>query len=57
MSGKEKSSREKPRKRIQTQIHRRKKAKAIYPLTDEWDYSQATPPQKLKRLPKDMPKA
>ena len=43
-----------PPKRINTQIHRRKKAKAVSPLTDEWESSQATPPKGLKRPPQDM---
>ncbi len=34
---------EKPR--IQTQIHRRKKAKAVPPLHDEWDSQSPDPPQ------------
>ena len=40
--------------RIQTQIHRRKKAKAVSPLTDEWESEQAGPPKGLKRPPQDM---
>ena len=51
---KEKSSDDKAPKRIQTQIHRRKKAKAVSPLTSEWDNSQAGPPKGLKRPPQDM---
>ena len=43
-----------PPKRIETQIHRRKKAKAVSPLTDEWEGSQAGPPKGLKRPPQDM---
>ena len=43
-----------PPKRIETQIHRRKKAKAVSPLTDEWESSQSDPPKGLKRPPKDM---
>lgn len=43
-----------PPKRIETQIHRRKKAKAVSPLTDEWENSQAGPPKGLKRPPQDM---
>ena len=43
-----------PPKRIQTQIHRRKKAKAVSPLTNEWESSQADPPKGLKRPPQDM---
>ena len=46
-----------PRRRIQTQIHRRKKAKPVYPLTDEWEQSQDSPPKGLKRLPEDMSKS
>lgn len=41
-------------KRINTQIHRRKKAKAVSPLTDEWESSQVGPPKGLKRPPQDM---
>lgn len=51
---KDKPSAEKSPKRIQTQIHRRKKAKAVSPLTDEWESSQAAPPKGLKRPPQDM---
>ena len=51
---KERPSAETPPKRIQTQIHRRKKAKAVSPLTNEWDRSQAGPPKGLKRPPQDM---
>ena len=43
-----------PPKRINTQIHRRKKAAAVSPLTDEWENSQAGPPKGLKRPPQDM---
>ena len=43
-----------PPKRINTQIHRRKKAKAVSPLTDEWENSQTAPPKGLKRPPQDM---
>ena len=46
-----------PRRRIQTQIHRRKKAKPVYPLTDEWEQSQDSFPKGLKRPPEDMPKS
>jgi len=45
------------RRRIQTQIHRRKKAKPTYPMTDEWEQSQDSPPKGLKQLPEDMPKS
>ena len=30
--------------RIQTQIHRRQKAKAVPPMEDEWDDQSKTPP-------------
>lgn len=43
-----------PPKRIQTQIHRRKKAKAVSPLTNEWESSQSEPPKDLKRPSQDM---
>lgn len=33
-----------PKKRIQTQIHRRQKAKAVSPLEDEWNDQSNTPP-------------
>ena len=51
---KKRQSNEAPPKRINTQIHRRKKAKAVSPLTDEWEASQAAPPKGLKRPPQDM---
>jgi len=44
--------------RIQTQIHRRKKAKAVPPMEDEWDDQSETPPNlrtsssKMKKSPK-----
>ncbi|MDT7042272.1 hypothetical protein [Candidatus Nitronereus thalassa] len=50
-------SKDPPPRRIQTQIHRRNKAKAVYPLTDEWENSQESPPKGLKRPPEDMPKS
>ena len=53
----EKQSDGKSPQRIQTQIHRRKKAKAVYPLTNEWESSQAEPPKGLKRPPQDMRKS
>lgn len=43
--------------RIQTQIHRRKKAKAVAPLTNEWERARAMPPKNLKRPPRDMQKS
>ena len=41
--------RDRPR-RIETQIHRRKKAKALSALESEWDHVGQTPPSHL-RLP------
>ena len=57
-----KEDREKPSEgkaphRIQTQIHRRKKAKAVAPLTNEWERSQSLPPKNLKRSSQDMRKS
>ena len=43
--------------RIETQIHRRKKAKAVTPLTNEWERSRTMPPKNLKRSPQDMQKS
>lgn len=34
--------------RIETQIHRRRKAKALSPLEPEWDISQPSPPSQLR---------
>lgn len=34
--------------RIETQIHRRKKAKALSPLTAEWDVQHPDSPPKLR---------
>jgi hypothetical protein len=34
--------------RIETQIHRRKKAKALSPLTAEWDARRPDSPAKLR---------
>ncbi|MFM8552890.1 MAG: hypothetical protein ACKOCD_11390 [Nitrospiraceae bacterium] len=42
----------KPR-RIETQIHRRSKAKARYPLQAEWDVASGEAPQGL-RTPQDQ---
>lgn len=44
-----------PGGRISTQIHRRKKAKAVHPLTDEWEATQPDPPANLK-TPSDQMK-
>ncbi len=44
--------------RIQTQIHRRQKAKAVPPMKDEWDDQSKIPPNlrtpssKMKKSPK-----
>lgn len=46
----------KPKPRIETQIHRRKKAKAVYPLTDEWEDSLPAPGGKFKMPPENMKK-
>ncbi len=43
--------------RIHTQIHRRNKAGAVAPLTDEWDRTRPSPPQTLKRPPREMRKS
>lgn len=37
--------------RIETQIHRRRKAKALSPLEPEWDISQSAPPSQLRMSP------
>ena len=41
--------------RIETQIHRRKKAKALSPLTAEWDARRPDNPPKL-RMPSNRMK-
>ena len=38
------ASPESSKNRIQTQIHRRKKAKAVLPMQDEWDEQTGLPP-------------
>lgn len=46
-----------PRKgRIETQIHRRKKAKAVLPLESEWQSDSATPPLNLRMPSSTMAK-
>ena len=40
-----------PSPRIETQIHRRKKAKAVSPLKTEWEESQNAPPVHLRMPP------
>lgn len=42
--------------RIETQIHRRRKAKALSPLESEWDSSQLEPPSQL-RMPPSPPRS
>jgi hypothetical protein len=44
-----------PKRRIETQIHRRKKAKAVPPLEAEWDVQSGSPPSDL-RMPSDKMK-
>lgn len=43
--------------RIETQIHRRKKAKALSPLTPEWDVRRPDAPAKLRMPSSRMRKA
>ena len=45
-----------PPKRIWTQIHRRKKAKAEPQMTDEWEDQAQTPPSNLRMPPENMEK-
>lgn len=46
-----------PRKqRLETQIHRRKKVKAVLPLQAEWDSGSAHPPTELRMPPGRMKK-
>jgi hypothetical protein len=45
-----------PRRRIETQIHRRKKAKPVFPLEAEWDAESGTPPTGLRMPPDKMRK-
>lgn len=44
-----------PKRRIETQIHRRKKAKAVPPLEAEWQIESGNPPSGL-RMPSDKMK-
>lgn len=44
------------KRRIETQIPRRKKNKANMPLEAEWDSSSTLPPGKLKMPPEQMKK-
>ena len=43
-------------KRINTQIHRRSKAKAVYPLSDEWEDTAPTAPKQLRMPSTNMKK-
>lgn len=43
-----------PRRRIETQIHRRKKAKKVFPLESEWDVDVGSPPERLRMPPEKM---
>ncbi len=43
--------------RIETQIHRRKKAKALSPLTAEWDVRRPDSPPKLRMSSDRMKKS
>ncbi len=45
-----------PKKRINTQIHRRSKAKAVYPLSDEWENTSPLPPKQLRMPSTNMGK-
>ncbi len=45
-----------PKKRINTQIHRRSKAKAVYPLSDEWEDTSPLPPKQLRMPSTNMKK-
>jgi len=52
-SGPDLPSKSRPRPRIETQIHRRKKAKALSELRPEWDQTEQNPPRHL-RTPNDQ---
>lgn len=43
-------------RRLDTQIHRRKKVKAALPLQSEWDSGSAKPPTGLRMPPERMKK-
>jgi hypothetical protein len=49
------ASSEENKNRIQTQIHRRKKGKAVLPMKDEWDDQSQIPPN-LRRPSSEMKK-
>ena len=50
--GQDPASGESQKRRIETQIHRRKKVKAVLPLEAEWDARSNRPPVGL-RMPSD----
>lgn len=41
-----------PRKRIETQIPRRKQGKKVYPMKSEWEIQAGIPPTQL-RMPRE----
>jgi len=43
-----------PKRRIETQIHRRKKAKKVFPLESEWDADAGSPPECLRMAAEKM---
>jgi hypothetical protein len=43
-----------PKPRIETQIHRRKKAGKVPPLESEWDDEEGAPPPRLRMPPENM---
>ena len=45
-----------PKKRINTHIHRRSKATAVYPLSDEWEDTSTLPPKQLRMPSTNMKK-
>lgn len=45
-----------PQRRIETQIHRRKKAKAVFPLEAEWTVGSGQAPAALRMPPENMNK-
>ena len=53
-SMKKRESGTRPKPRIETQIHRRKKVKASFPLKAEWDSASKEPPEKLRMPPGKM---
>jgi hypothetical protein len=43
-----------PIRRIETQIHRRSKAKKVFPLESEWDAETGAPPESLRMPASNM---